>query len=88
MSRLATTTWGLRPEFHKAVYSVIAKRIVLYATPVWYTDKVALRRRLLRIQHGLQLCVTKCYIMMSTDALNLLSEVIRLDLHASIEREF
>lgn len=80
LSRIATTTWSLIPEVHKAVYSVAAEPIVLYVASIWHSNKVSLRRRLLSIQRG--------YSTVPTDALNVLSGVVPLDLLASIERDF
>lgn len=80
LSRIATTTWGLIPEVRKAVHSVVAEPIVLYVAPIWHSNKVALRRRLLSIQRG--------YSTVATDALNIFSGVVALDLFASIERDF
>lgn len=44
--------------------------------------------RLVRMQRGLLLCVTKFYATVSTDVLHVLSGVLPLDLRAELERSF
>lgn len=75
LCRIVTATRDLKPEVRKAVYSVVADCIVLYEAPIWYSNKDDFCRRRLSIRRGLQFCVTKCYSMVSTDVLNVLSGV-------------
>lgn len=67
---------------------MVAKRIILHAALMWYSKKVALCRRRLRIEQGLLLWVTKCYNTVSADALNFLSGILPMGLRAELECDF
>lgn len=78
---------GPKQSLRKILYALVAERIILYATPIMYNDKVVLANRLQSIESGFFLCVTTCYKTVPTDAVSVLAGVLPL-LRAEMDRDF
>lgn len=66
----------------------VADRTILYVAPIWHNGKVVVENWLLSMQKDLLLCVTKCYAIVSTDALHVFLGVLPLDLCVELDRDF
>lgn len=86
MNRFTATDWGLKPKLRKMFYAGVAERIILYVAFIWYNEKVVVMNLLLSMQICFLMCVTKCYVTVSRDALLVLSRVLGLVLRASWKR--
>lgn len=61
--------------------------MILYAASIWYNDIVKLAGILLSIQGDhLLICVTKCYLTISTDSLDIMAGILPLDLRAGMNK--
>lgn len=57
MNRLTAANWGLKLKMRKMLYKLVAERIILFATPIWYNGKVVLANRLQSIE---RVCGNSC----------------------------
>lgn len=85
--RIARATWGLRPRMIKEIYLSIVERIILYGVETWYRGTVKMKVKLLQIQRHPLLSITKAYRTISTEAVQVLSGCLPLDLKANMEAE-
>ncbi|GBN90275.1 Putative protein in type-1 retrotransposable element R1DM [Araneus ventricosus] len=84
--RLSRATWGASCTVLKEIYLRAVEKFVLYGSPIWYSENVKLRNKLLQIQRISLLNICKTYKTVSTDALHILSGCPPIHLVARNER--
>lgn len=85
VKNLAKTTWGLNPIIIKTIYTTVIEKVILYASCIWYNEKVKFKIKLPRLQRTALLAVTKCYRTVSIEAFCALSGCFPV--HSLIEKE-
>ncbi|GBO30700.1 hypothetical protein AVEN_198438-1 [Araneus ventricosus] len=71
--RLSRATWGASCLVLKEIYLRAVEKFILYGSPIWFSDNVKLKNKLLQIQRISLLKICKTYKTVSTDALHILS---------------
>ncbi|GBO35083.1 Putative protein in type-1 retrotransposable element R1DM [Araneus ventricosus] len=82
IKRLSRATWGACPEVLKEIYLRAVEKFILYGAPIWFSENVKLRNKILQIQRIPLLGISKTYRTVSTDALHILCGCPPLDLVA------
>lgn len=87
LKQFTRATWGLRPEVLKTLYLRATERLVLYGAPNWVAQTERVRTKLIQIQRRSLLGISKCYRTVSSDALQVLTGCVSLDLIATAEKK-
>ncbi|XP_035213931.1 uncharacterized protein LOC118187764 [Stegodyphus dumicola] len=61
--------------------------MILYGCPIWHTGTARQKQKLLQLQRGAFLSITKAYATTPTSALQVLSGILPLDLRAEMEKQ-
>lgn len=82
MSRISSSTWGVRYKALRVLYSGTYVASLTYAAAVWWhrSSIFVVRRALLRTQRPAMILLTKAYRSVSTSALPVLAAVLPADL--------
>lgn len=85
LKTVARATWGLKPNILKNIYICATERLILFGVENWYSDTCRIQRKLWQIQRKSLLGLSKGYRTVSSEALQVLTGCLPLDMKAKIE---
>ncbi|XP_035204469.1 uncharacterized protein LOC118179409 [Stegodyphus dumicola] len=87
LNNIVSRTWNMKGKLIKIISNRAIERMILYGCPIWHTGTARQKQKLLQIQRGALLSITKAYATTPTSALQVLSGILPLDLRAEMERQ-
>lgn len=85
ISRFSGHNWGMSPKQLQAIYTRALERIIIYGSPVWYSDRTDVKGKLRAIQRTPLLKISKAFRTIPNLALNIVCNIPPIQV--TIEKE-